>query len=140
MKYLLLLLLALPAMAQQEPVPVPKDPVNTPIYGGIGQPFVYDSTAVTTTSFAPIVTVPNSGSNYVRPYRHIAVYNPSMTRTVYVCFAENASVGCSVNAMKIPPGIGLVLDHVYYGVMMQTPTIYMKLDSAGSVTPDLTVW
>lgn len=138
-KLLFLLLLPFSGWAQQEPVPVPKDPTNTPIYGGIGIPSLYEP-ALQSVTYQAIATLPNTGTNYYRPFRHIAVYNPSASRSVYLCFAAATASSCSTDSMKVPPLMGLALDHVYYGRPMDNPQIFGRLDGPGPVTAAVHAW
>ena len=130
--FISLMLLGLKVFATQYQYPVPKDVNNTPIYGGLGLPFSGSMTPTTNAyDNAVAVTAPLTGSNSGRQYRHIAVYNPSTTRTVYVCFGGATSSGCADN-MIVAPGYTVVLDSVYYGELNNITKLYAKLDSAGT--------
>lgn len=130
----LLLLLPILSIAQN----VPRDGFNTPIYGGIGLPYFFESVSLTTTSYVSLATVPTVGSgNTQRQFRNILIRNPSSTRSVYVCFGTG---GCSSDMMKIPPNYTFVTDQMLIGWSTSVTNIYGKLDSAGSVTPEITLW
>lgn len=128
-------------MAHAQEVPaniVPKDKLNVPIYGGIGRPLFYESVTLSTSSYVKLVTLPSTGENSYRMFRGIAVRNPDASRSVYICLGSTSS--CSSDAMKIPPAQGIALDQVYFGFINDVTDIWGKLDSAGSVTPEITIW
>lgn len=125
------------ALAQQSIVPVPKDPFNTPIYGSSGYPSLYE-VALTTSSYALIATLPTTGINQGRSWRHIMVRNPSTTRTVYVCLGDATS--CATDMIKVPPEFGIAMDDMLLNAGINITSIWGRLDSAGSVTPEVHVW
>jgi hypothetical protein len=137
-KLFLALFITITAMAQQSPVPVPKDINNSPIYGSSGLPRFVEGVTVTGTSYVSLATLPTTGVNFGRAWRHIAVRNPDATKSVYICLGASS---CSTDMMKLPPGIGLVLDDTLYGpAWLDVTNIYGRLDSAGSVAPEVTFW
>lgn len=121
--------------------PVPKDFSNTPIYGGLGLP-VYGATAITSATYADVLTVPLTGINLGRQYRGICVFNPSTTRSVSVCFGA----GCTTAQLSVPAantstvGAGICVDAIYFGTYNDIAVIRAALDSAGTVTPQITIW
>jgi hypothetical protein len=127
--------LALRALADN---PVPKDQSNTPIYSGTGKPVFSEAVTLTSGTYAGLLTLPTTGENGSRHWKGIAVYNPSTTRSVYICIGAAAT--CSVDAMKIPSSTGIALDQVYFGPINDVVKIWGKLDAPGSVVPELTVW
>lgn len=130
----LLLLLPILSIAQN----VPRDGFNTPIYGGIGLPYLFESVTLTTTSYVSVATLPTVGTgNTQRQFRNILIRNPSSTLSVYICFGSG---GCSTNMMKIPPNYTFVTDQMLIGWSTSVTNIYGKLDSAGSVVPEITLW
>lgn len=134
MARLILLLLPIISFAQL----VPKDGMGTPIYGGIGYPQLFESVTLTTSSYVALVTLPTVGSgNTQRQFRGIEVNNPSSTRSLYICFGTTS---CSTDAIKVGPLRDKIFDLVQYGWGTSTTTIYGRLDSGGSVTPEVTVW
>lgn len=138
MKRYLLALFASAAFAQTVSVPVPKDITNTPIYGSSGLPSFTEAVTLTTTSYVSLVTLPTSGVNLNRAWRHIAIYNPDATRSVYICLGGSS---CSTDMIKIPPSIGFVLDDALFGPKWISITdIYGRLDAGGSVAPQVTIW
>ncbi len=134
-------LIGISAFAQNKTnVPVPKDPFNIPIYGGISLPVFSEAVTLTTCAYTLALTLPNSGLNYNRTYRHLAVWNPSDTRAVYLCFGNGS---CSTDMVKVPPGdsgFGIALDDFMAGVLYGQTEIWGRLDSGGSVTPLIYVW
>lgn len=138
-KLLLALFISVPVFAQNKTIiPVPKDPFNIPIYGGLGLPVFSEATTLTTSSYVSILTLPNTGHDINRSFRHIAVYNPDSARSVYICFGDAS--GCSTDMMKVPPGFALAFDHVLFGILYDQTVVYGRLDAVGSVTPEITVW
>lgn len=135
---IIFILLLIPGvlLAQAYKYPVPKDPANTPIYGGLGLPVHGESVTLTTTSYADVLTVPSTGNDINRQYRHICSYNPSTTLEVRLCFGT----ACSSPQMVIPAGMGLCLDHTYFGVFNDITVIRGALSGAGSVVPKVTIW
>lgn len=118
---------------------VPRDNIGIPIYGGLGLPVFSEAVTLTTTSFTSLMTVPTeTAQGYKRQFRHFELRNPSSTRSVYICFSGASP--CSTSQLKIPPNYTYVLDHQYFGPFNSITTIYGKLDSAGSVTPEVTIW
>lgn len=135
MKLLLSLVFSAAAFSQI----VPKDNKGTPIYGGLGLPVFSEAVTLTTTSYALLLAVPTeTAQGYQRQFRHFEIRNPSSTLSVYICFSGASP--CSTNQLKIPPGYTHILDHVYFGPFNSISTIYGKLSSAGSVTPEITIW
>jgi len=135
-KALLLLLPILSAVSYGQNVP--RDGFNTPIYGGIGLPYLFESVTLTTTSYVSVATLPIVGTGITqRQFRNILIRNPSTTLSVYICFGSG---GCGANMMKIPPNYTFVTDQMLIGWSTSVTNIYGKLDSAGSVTPEITVW
>lgn len=133
-------LIALNAFAVQYNAIVPKDINNVPIYGGLGIPFSGTATPTANAYDDTIkVAVPLTGVNAGRQYRSISVYNPSLTRTVYVCFGGDAAAGCSDNII-VNPGYAVVLDNVYFGALNDITNIYLKLDSAGTSAVQVQGW
>ncbi len=136
-----LTLLGLQAFGQSKTnTPVPKDPFNIPIYGGISTPVFSEATTLTTNSYALMVTLPNTGLSYNRTYRHLMVFNPSSTRSVYICFGNGS---CATDMVKVPTGasgFGVALDDYMAGVLYGQTEIWGRLDAAGSVTPLIYVW
>lgn len=132
------MLLSLSVFAQQSAMPVPRDPVNEPVYKGLSKPYFSEAVELTTDSYVILYTLPATSENYRRHWTGIAVRNPSGTRSVYVCLGT--ATACTTDAMKIPPSLGFALDGIYYGPLNSITTVWGKLDAAGSVTPEVTVW
>lgn len=137
MKKLILLCSLLATLARAENT-VPKDSNNVPIYSGTGKSVFSEAVTLTTSSFALLLTLPTTGESYVRSWKHIVVRNPDATRSVYICLGGSSS--CSTSHLKIPPLLGLALDDLYFGPLNSITTIWGKLDSSGSVIPEITVW
>ncbi len=142
MKKLLILFLTFFSVVGAAPVfttPVPKDVLNTPIYGGLGLPVFSAAVQLDDSTWEDLVTLPSTGANAGRPFRHICVYNPSAAANVNICFGT----GCTTAQMSVPAtssGGGLCLDHVYYGVLNDTLVIRGNLSATASVTPQITAW
>lgn len=141
MKYLLLALSLFSSLsfAQQLSYPLPRDARDNVLYFGVGNPYAFELTA-TTSSYTTGVRyqLPTSGNDVKRVYRHLYVYNPDSTRIVYICFGDSS--GCSTDSYKVRPGFGLVFEPIRFGEPVGTGYVYMRLDSAGSVTADLSAW
>lgn len=136
----LLLICLIPSLSLAQNIykyPVPRDPTNTPVYGGLGLPF-YSGVTVTAATYIVSATVPLTGNDIYRQYRSVYVYNPDTTRTVYACFG--GSTACATDQMKINPGYGLIFDNVYYGYLNGITNIYLRLDSTGSVVVEVGGW
>ncbi len=142
MKKILIMIVALLisqlAHAQQANIPIPVDPRKNPILTGLGFSYFSEAVTLTTTSYVSLLALPVSGSNLDRPWKGIAVRNPSTTRSVYICWGTAS--GCTQAGMKLGPEVGLVLDDVMFGSQNSVTNIWGKLDSAGSVAPELTIW
>lgn len=132
------LFLGFKVFAQAVNIPIPVDPRKNPVVTGLGQSYFSEAVTLTTTSYAKLYDLPSSGVNADRPWKGIAVRNPSATRTVYICFGTSSA--CSGDAMKLAPSVGFALDHVMFGTQNGITAIWGKLDSAGSVAPEVTVW
>lgn len=133
------LFVGLKVFATQYKYAVPKDIVNTPIYGGLGTPRYSDSVVLVAPGFVDVMTVPLTGNDAGRMYRHICVFNPSATANVHVCFGT----GCSSTEMSIPAstsGMGLCLDHTFFGADNQVTVIRAELSTAASVSPQIQIW
>lgn len=131
--------IALGAAADTFQTPVPKDIFNTPIYGGLGMPQFDQSTTLTSTSWATVLTIDFTGVNIGRQFRHICVFNPSTTLEVRICFGA----GCTTPQMVVPAGssgAGLCIDHSYFGYLNSITLIRGSLSGGGSVNPQITVW
>lgn len=137
-KLLLLALVPLVVWAQQSQIPVPKDPFNTPIYGGLGHPYVMEGVTVTSSSYQTFGTLNQNPPNSGRNYRSIIIYNPDTTRSVYACVGDSSS--CSTDMLVVPPDFALAADNVLMGPTLQDTTVWLRLDSAGSVQPKVMVW
>lgn len=141
MKRLLLVLGIFSSLAfgQQYQFPVPKDPLNTPIYGGLGLPVIGNSVQLDDATWEDVLTVPLTGVNTGRQYRAICVYNPSSGADVKICFGS----GCSTVQIIVPAtptGGGLCIDNTYFGTFNAISVIRGSLSTAASVTPQITIW
>lgn len=116
--------------------PLPRDSNNYPIPTNLGTP-VFAEPTLTTGSYVSMLTLPTTGVNYGRQFQSICAYNPSSTRTVYICLGTG---GCSTDMMKLPAQTGLCLDKLYFGYQNNITDVYGKLDTTGSVAVALTVW
>lgn len=139
MKILLLaLLLSLPAMAQRSAMGLPVDNKGTPLIAGLGLPSTCTQT-VTTATYTENCAIPaNTGDNTGRMYRHIQVYNPSSTASVFVCLGNSTS--CATDMIKIRPGAAVTQDFALYGPGNLVTNIWFRLSSAGSEVVDVNVW
>jgi hypothetical protein len=140
MKHLLLLLTLFSAQAFSQAktiVPVPKDPNNIPIYGGLGVPVVSESVTLTTSSYVLLFSLPNGGASVNRSFRHVIAVNPDLTRSVYLCFGSGS---CSTDMIKVRPESGLALDHTLFGILYGQTEVWGRLDAPGTVTPEIHVW
>ncbi len=139
MKHLIVLILSLWSLSVYASNPVPKDQANTPVYIGTGRPYFSEATTLTTTSYVALFTLPStSQEDKTRTWRGLAVYNPSISASVYICLGDSTS--CSTDMMKVPPSLGLVLDQTYFGPLNSVTTVWGKLSTGGSVVPEVTVW
>ena len=140
MKYILLALLFTGVVqAQQSIIRLPRDANNTPLEFGLGVPY---STVLTPTTDAYDTGIryelPKTGIDTNRVYRHLLVYNPDATRTVYACFGD--ATGCSVDSYIVPPGFGFIFEPIRFGDAVDLPYVYVRLDAAGSSAVVLTAW
>lgn len=119
-------------------LPIPKDQNSTPMYTAQGRVHLAPAFTLTLNTYVDVFTLPATGDNYQRIWKHIIVRNPDANRTVYVCFGNSTS--CTTDMIKIPPALGLAIDDVTYGFNNSITDIWMRLDSGGSVSPDLMVW
>ncbi len=135
---LVLLLTGLKVFAQQVNIPIPVDPRKNPVNTGLGFSYFSEAVTLTTTTYVSLVTLPVAGTNVDRPWKGIAVRNPSVSLFVYVCWGN--STGCTQAGMKIPPEQGFALDQVMFGTQNGVTHLWGKLNGAGSVTPEVTIW
>lgn len=141
MKYILtaLLLFTGAVQAQQSIVRLPRDANNTPLDFGLGIPYAFTLTATADAYDTGVrYELPKTGNDLNRAYRHLLVYNPDATRTVYACFGD--ATGCSIDSYIVPPGFGFIFEPIRFGDAVGLPYVYIRLDAAGSVTPTMTAW
>lgn len=137
---LLLLLLILPSIVfgQRSQLGLPTDNKATPLIAGLGLPAMCETT-VTTATYTEYCAVPAStGENTGRAWRHIQIYNPSTSKSVYVCFGGTSS--CSTDMIKIRPGAAVTQDFALFGPSNAAPRIWLRLSSAGSEVVDVNLW
>jgi hypothetical protein len=118
---------------------LPVDKNGIPLQeNSLGLPTFSEAVTLTTSSYVSLLTVPATGHNATRVYRHMIVKNPSSTRTLYICFGDSSS--CATNMLKIPASTTIAYDGLYFGAPTSVVKIYGKLDDTGSVVPELTIW
>ena len=140
MKYILMLLMHLPlhSYAQRAVQALPTDNKSTPLIAGLGLPAMCETT-VTAATYVAFCAVPaSSGDNTGRSWRHIQIYNPSTTKSVYVCLGDTSS--CSTDMIKIRPGAAVTQDFALFGPSNSAPRIWLRLSSAGSEVVDVNLW
>lgn len=119
--------------------PEPKDKNNVPVYAGLGLPYLIEPTITNTTyDLTNRTAISLSGDDNGRQYRHLWIYNPSATISIYVCVG-NAG-GCSSDMWKAPAGLGVVDDYAYFGIYNSITHVYYRLSSTGSVVPVIRWW
>lgn len=138
-KLLFLALFSASLHAQQSVLSLPHDSRNSPLMAGLGLPYLFEPTVtVTAYSTSERSALNFSGDNTNRQYRHMMIYNPSSTLSIYLCAGD--STGCYRDMWKVRPGLGLVDDFSYFGTANNLTHIYYRLSGAGSVSPDVRVW
>ena len=141
---LALLVLAPKAWAQRSVQCMPLDASGNVLAQGLGLPWSCQVTvtAATYTGSAYCDLPADSGNNKGRAYRHFYAYNPSSTRTLFVCLGTSA--GCSTETTSdmvvIPPTLGLAQDSTLYGALNATTRVWFRLDSTGSVVVSSGGW
>jgi len=132
------------AFAQRSVQVMPIDAQSNPLDSSLGLPWACE-VALTSASYggSQYCDLPaNSGQNTGRVYRAIAIYNPSSTLKIYLCFGSSS--GCSTETtsdmMIVPPSLGLVEDHALYGINSNTTRVWFRLSSAGTVTVSAQGW
>lgn len=104
----------------------------------LGLPVFSEAVTLTGSTATLLLTLPTSGNNANRQWRKMLVRNPDGTRLVYLCFVATAN--CTTPNIKVPPSTTLVLDDLYFGPMNTITMIYGKLDTTGTVIPEVTIW
>lgn len=104
----------------------------------LGIPTFSEAVTLTGTVAQLVLELPSTGNNANRQWRKLMVRNPDNTRVVYLCLV--ASAVCTTPNLKIPASTTLVLDDMYFGPMNSITHIYGKMDAAGSVVPEVTIW
>jgi tetrahydromethanopterin S-methyltransferase subunit H len=138
MKILLALLLSIPCLAQRAQLGLPTDNKATPLIAGLGLPAMCETT-VTTATYTEYCAVPSSsGENTGRAWRHIQIYNPSTSKSVYVCLGGTSS--CSTDMIKIRPGAAVTQDFALFGPSNEAPRIWLRLSASGSEVVDVNLW
>ena len=135
----ILTLISLPLYAQQLNYRLPRDAANQPLSFGVGNPYSFVLTATADTFGTSVrYQIPSTGIDAGRAYRHISVINPSLNRTIYICFGD--VLGCSTDMIIVPPEFSLVYEPLRFGKAVDTEYVYMRLDTAGSVDATIGVW
>lgn len=141
MKTLLLALILMApgiSFAQRSVMGLPVDNRSTPLIAGLGLPSTCSQT-VTTATYTQSCAVPaNTGDNTGRMFRHIQIYNPSSTASVFVCLGPDAA--CSTDMIKVRPGAAVTQDFALYGPGNAVTKIWFRLSSAGSEVVDVNIW
>lgn len=118
---------------------LPLDGNNNPLQvASLGYSYFSEAVTLTTTGDVLVVTLPSTGKDLNRQWRKLMARNPSSTRSVYLCFTSSTS--CPEYNVKVPPSTTVVMDDLYFGPMNSVAAIYGKLDSSGSVAPEITIW
>jgi hypothetical protein len=138
-KILLLLTISMSLHAQQSILRLPRDGANAPMSHGMGLPYGFVLTPTTDAYDNSIrYQLPSTGNDTNRVYRHISVYNPSASRTLYICFG--GSSGCTGDNIIVPPSVALVYEPIRFGKSVDTEYVYVRLDSAATVAVTFGVW
>ena len=137
MRKLLLCMLAYSSLAFAG-LPIPKDQNNTPMYSAQSYPYFATPVTLTTSSYVDVFTLPNTGWDANRIWKHIMIRNPDAARTVYICLGISSV--CVTDMIKVPATFGIVLDDITIGYPNQITDIWARLDSSGSVVPEITIW
>lgn len=126
-------------VAQSLTYPLPVDARGNPLMLGVGNPYSTTLTPTTSSYSASIqYQAPLTGIDTNRVYREIYIYNPSSTRTVYICFGS--ATACSTDNITVPPSTQMVLDAIRFGNAVGFPYVWARLDSAGSSAAVITIW
>jgi hypothetical protein len=104
----------------------------------LGLPVFSEAVTLTSSTATLLLSLPTTGNNANRQWRKMLVRNPDSTRTLYLCFVNTAN--CTTPNIKVPANTTFVLDDLYFGPMNSVASIYSKLDTNGSVTPEITIW
>lgn len=132
-----LLLLPLHIYAQRAVQGLPVDRMSTPLIAGLGLPSMCETT-VTTNTYTQYCSMPAAtGENTGRMWRHIQIYNPSTSKSVYVCLGASS---CATDMIKIRPGAAVTQDFALYGPGNSISRIWLRLSSAGSEVVDVNLW
>lgn len=132
------LALGLEAWAQISIVRIPRDSANIPLYGGLGLPYLIEPTVnVASYDTSHRTALSLTGADKGRQYRHLSIYNPSASISIYVCVGD--STGCSTDMWKAPPSMGVVDDSAYFGPANNITHVYYRATS-GSVVPLVRWW
>ena len=124
--------------AQRAVQGLPIDNKGTPLIAGLGLPSMCEVavSAATYTAFCQLPT--NTGDNTGRMFRHIQVFNPSATNSVYVCLGNNTS--CATDMIKIRPGAAISQDFALYGPGNLVTRVWLRETSTESLTVDVMSW
>jgi hypothetical protein len=124
----------------QYKVPLPKDIHNRDIQSGLGTPIAIAASSISATSFGThYVQVDLSGANAGRNYRHIDIYNPSASSTVYVGFSSSSSAPASASIV-VAPGMGKIYDSILLGPNNSQTYIHIRQTGAASCAVDVSYW
>lgn len=124
----------------QYKIPLPQDIHGRSVDAGLGTPIAISASAISATSFGThYVQIDQTGDNEGRNYRHIDVYNPSASSTVYVGFSSSTSAPASVS-IKLQPQQGKVYDSILLGPNNNQTYIHVYQTGAASCAVDITYW
>lgn len=138
---LLLTILGHAAQAQQSPLRLPRDSMNTPLIGGLGLPYVYEPSLTNTTyDNSHRVQLPTTGPDTLRQFRHFWMYNPNGSISVYACAGGNDAASCTRDHWVAPPSTGFVDDFGYFGQGNNVTYLYFRIGSAGTIVPSVRYW
>lgn len=121
-------------------IPLPQDIHGRSVQGGLGNPIAISASAISATSFGThYVAVDQSGDNAGRNYRHIHIYNPDTSRTMYVGFSSGTSAPASAS-IKILPQTHVVYDNILLGPNNDKTYIHVYQSASGTSSIDITYW
>ena len=134
----LLVVMSVRSYAQRSAMGLPVDNKGTPLVAALGMPSLCEVTTTTATYTEYCQLPANTGDNSGRMYRAIQVYNPSSTKSVYVCLGNDTS--CTTDYIKVRPGCTISQDFSLFGPGNLVTRVWLRLSSSGSEVVDVMTW
>lgn len=116
-------------------LPVDKDG-NVLQNDSLGTPLFSEAVTLSTNVMKLIYTLPTTGNNATRQFRHMMVKNPD-DAAIYLCWGGST---CTDDMAKVAAATTIVFDGLFFGPINTITKIYARSVDSGAAVPEITIW